>query len=126
MGLLLDLLRSATGQKSVHDPLGRWRQAVSTAVDSGTGVGPQGPTGPTGPAGTNGTDGLNGATGPTGPAGEGQLRNELGVDLPTRPALKIEWQSVTDDLGGNQTVVAPHQRLPRINAAVRAASNSTS
>lgn len=42
MGKLLDLLKFATGQKSLHDPIGKWRQEVSRAIDGdqvGTGTG---------------------------------------------------------------------------------------
>lgn len=38
MGKLLDLLKSAAGEAGLHNALGRWRQAVSSSLDSVTGV----------------------------------------------------------------------------------------
>ncbi len=35
MGKILDLLKNAAGQKGLHDSIGRWRQAVSSVLDSG-------------------------------------------------------------------------------------------
>ncbi len=41
MGRIFDLLKASVGQKSLHDPIGKWRQAVSLAIDGdqvGTGT----------------------------------------------------------------------------------------
>lgn len=34
MGRIFDLLKNAGGQKSLHDPIGRWRQAITLAVEA--------------------------------------------------------------------------------------------
>jgi len=75
MGRVFDLLKAATGEASLHSKLGRWRQAVSLALDSGGGggggggTGQQGPPGVQGPPGLPGTNGLPGVQGPPGPPG---------------------------------------------------------